>query len=319
MSLSPPHVRNNEMIDFRLYWCHNCLRTVRINSSNPFPYACPRCFGQFIYELEVSRPRFVVDLTDLDASPEGRLLEALSLFLEPTARRRNHNFNGRYWETETRPTPLTRPENRRWPWVILQPTDATHHPTNEIPVPPAVDPRNFFVGPGLNQLIDELTQDDRPGPPPAPTSAIDTMPMVKITPEHLVDDSVCPICKDEFEVGVVAREMPCKHVYHSDCIVPWLRIHNSCPVCRLELPESVATNESATEDSQSTRASTNQRVRFYVSDDDDPDSEVERVIRNRRRWRWGRLSSMWPFRGRRRYRHLRPRDDGVIATRGGNT
>ncbi|KAI3440556.1 BZIP domain-containing protein [Psidium guajava] len=76
---------------------------------------------------------------------------------------------------------------------------------------------------------------------PASASVIENLPTI-VLGRGDVEKNVgpCPVCKDEFDVGEKVVDLPCSHRYHSDCILPWLRMRNTCPVCRYELP----TNES---------------------------------------------------------------------------
>ena len=37
---------------------------------------------------------------------------------------------------------------------------------------------------------------------------------------------------DEIQRNQPARELPCHHTFHRDCIGPWLQVRNSCPECR---------------------------------------------------------------------------------------
>ncbi|KAG6760198.1 hypothetical protein POTOM_036701 [Populus tomentosa] len=110
------------------------------------------------------------------------------------------------------------------------------------PLPPSMS--EFLLGSGFERLLDQLTQIEMNGGfgryenqhPPASKSAIESMPTVIINESHIFTESHCAVCKEAFELESEAREMPCKHIYHTDCILPWLSIRNSCPVCRHELP-----------------------------------------------------------------------------------
>ncbi|XP_050152552.1 uncharacterized protein LOC126627166 [Malus sylvestris] len=82
------------------------------------------------------------------------------------------------------------------------------------------------------------------GRPPAANAVVASLPSVVLTQEDVEKgNAVCAVCKDEMKSGEQAKQLPCTHRYHGDCIVPWLRIRNTCPVCRHELPSDDATYE----------------------------------------------------------------------------
>ncbi|CAL9211529.1 unnamed protein product [Musa hybrid cultivar] len=298
MSLRPSAPRT-----CRLFWCYQCHRAVRIICSPAADVLCPRCYGRFLHEIDLPRPRLVVELTPV------RPLRDHPLFPPPAWRR--------YAELD-RVRQLDSDDGSRNPsgsWIVFRrttddrPVDPGPRrpltpapPRREEPsIPAAVRPADYYTGPNLNELINELTQNDRPGPPPAPAPAIEAMPTVSITEAHLTDGSQCPVCKEEFSLGEEAREMPCKHVYHSECIVPWLSMHNSCPVCRFQLPG--AGNGGGQENRASGSSNTGSG-------------------RSRRQDRWNPFFQLWPFReslhtGDYQYRGLEEHED-IFSSPGGN-
>ncbi|KAL1820621.1 hypothetical protein ACET3Z_015490 [Daucus carota] len=75
------------------------------------------------------------------------------------------------------------------------------------------------------------------GRPPASKNVVENLDLVLIKEEDVEnDDALCAVCKDGMNVGEKAKQLPCSHRYHGECIVPWLGIRNTCPVCRYELP-----------------------------------------------------------------------------------
>ena len=87
-------------------------------------------------------------------------------------------------------------------------------------------------------LFAQFGEDDNPiqGRPPASKAVVENLESILITEGSENDNVICAVCKDEMNVGETAKQLPCYHQYHEDCIMPWLGIRNTCPVCRHELP-----------------------------------------------------------------------------------
>lgn len=97
----------------------------------------------------------------------------------------------------------------------------------------------YAVGVDYETLFEQFIESESAlkGSPPAAKSFVENLPFVELTMEEFRKDNVvCAVCKDKILVEEKVKKLPCCHYYHGDCIVPWLGIRNTCPVCRYELP-----------------------------------------------------------------------------------
>ena len=248
----------------QLYFCYQCNRTVSLAPSPTFDLACPVCSGGFLEEVENPNPMpgpspnpFFSFSSDAPSFGSG----GFPLLFTSTAAASGPGGGGgtviddlsALFGAPNRMSPFQDPDAFN-PLLFLQNylqtlranganvqfvIDSNPGDPAGFRVPSNANLGDYFFGPGLEQLIQQLTENDpnRYGTPPASKSAVEALPFIKISKELLASESSqCAVCKDTFELGVEAKQMPCKHIYHSDCIVPWLDLHNSCPVCRYELP-----------------------------------------------------------------------------------
>jgi len=101
-----------------------------------------------------------------------------------------------------------------------------------------LDPTNLDAF--LTQFLNQMGENS--GPAPAPETRINSIPTIKITSEQARDNLQCAICMDDFKENDEAKRLPCSHHFHQDCISRWLRLHGTCPTCRVTLDGDNTTN-----------------------------------------------------------------------------
>lgn len=80
-------------------------------------------------------------------------------------------------------------------------------------------------------------EDSRIGP--AQISQIVNLPTFKFSMQISscvqTSNMMCTVCQCDFEEGELLRTLPCNHVYHVECIDPWLRMKKVCPICNIPI------------------------------------------------------------------------------------
>ncbi|KAH7327923.1 hypothetical protein B0I35DRAFT_472690 [Stachybotrys elegans] len=88
----------------------------------------------------------------------------------------------------------------------------------------------------LDRIITNLmeTNPSSNAAPPASEEALGKLDRRPMDQSMMNSDgkTECTICIDDMNLGDTAAILPCKHLFHEECVLLWLKQHNTCPVCR---------------------------------------------------------------------------------------
>ena len=118
----------------------------------------------------------------------------------------------------------------------------------------------------MTQLMEQ--QNGSTAPPPASDEAIRSLGKKKVDREMLGEDgkAECSICMDNVELGSEVTFLPCNHWFHGDCVISWLKEHDTCPHCRKPISDADAGQRPEPSRRRSRRASSLSSPRPYPPD-----------------------------------------------------
>lgn len=210
----------NDSHQLNKYWCHQCSKTVDGETLDNNEVVCSECNDGFVVAIPPSlRPTY------LD------LLHQFMQLLEREELPSSHPSNRLHVNVERRGTRASSDGRTRLQHIreIYQ-NSGIAYVGNYLDYADEAEYESI-----LNNFAENDDGGNR-GAPPAAESAVAALKDKKIESEN--EDMVCVVCKDLVTVGETAKELPCGHGYHGDCIAAWLATRNMCPVCRYELPTS---------------------------------------------------------------------------------
>lgn len=235
------------------YWCYNCMREFNKIQIDSQPLECTLCHCSICEEL-IPEEKEQLKEEPKKLAPISSTTENQTVITEGKTEN-NTNIN---IEENSNNNDISNVNNNILNVNILYPQEYIPYNTqiqqNQEELIFRVNRNNSYLG----QIIEELIYLEYENEEieyilnylmnynqlhttthPASKSAVEGLSNFIINKEKLKSfgiENVCSVCKEEFELEQDGISLPCKHYFHKDCIMPWLNEHNSCPICRYELP-----------------------------------------------------------------------------------
>ena len=102
-----------------------------------------------------------------------------------------------------------------------------------------------FLNPMTRIVFVNSMQNQHQGNPPASKTSLEKLKHFIMEKKYCKKDEkdpskieypACSICLMDINEGQKTILLPCGHMFHDECVTKWLNIHNTCPLCRFELP-----------------------------------------------------------------------------------
>lgn len=248
--MSDPSLGNNRVRRRpQVFFCHECQNQFRMQVGEDEEPNCQRCGSNFCEIIQSSQPvqsqgihvtRHNVHTSrqpnaGTGANNPGVHNHMVTIAMDP------ENFNPQaLFQEIINTTNQVQSMNGAAPQGNFSATIALGGQTFNL----GSDPRNFAWGPsGLQDTINRLMEEHEGARRPADEAAISAIESYPLTSHQIssmkeTSTCECSICMGEYSQGTIVKKLPCLHTFHCDCIDSWLRLHNSCPVCRHEIDGS---------------------------------------------------------------------------------
>jgi hypothetical protein len=66
---------------------------------------------------------------------------------------------------------------------------------------------------------------------------------IEIDTDQICSQPSCPICGEDYVPKEETVQIQCSHFFHESCVMPWLEMKHSCPICRFEISENIPSTD----------------------------------------------------------------------------